>query len=146
MTNNQTMFHHVWPRHLYLHDGTCTCSGLRRRRLSLVEFHIGYILDHAIIYEMSALMTRFQFIIRYLHPLRIFFSLYIVCGDDHTWHFYIMHIHGHCTLMYPGLVYGTFCGVLDKTTRKSTEGKIPTRKDSNQSHVDTILFPSWLGW
>ena len=32
--------------------------------------------------------------------------LYIVRGDDHTCHsLYIMPIHGHCTLMYPGLLY-----------------------------------------
>ena len=32
--------------------------------------------------------------------------LYIVRGDEHTCHIlYIMHIHGHCTLMYPGLLY-----------------------------------------
>ena len=32
--------------------------------------------------------------------------LYIVCGDYHTCHnFYIMLIHGHCTLMYLGLLY-----------------------------------------
>ena len=30
----------------------------------------------------------------------------IVHGDDHTCHIlYIMHIHGHCTLMYLGLLY-----------------------------------------
>ena len=31
--------------------------------------------------------------------------LYIVRGDYHTWNLYIMPIHGHCTLMYPGLLY-----------------------------------------
>ena len=34
-----------------------------------------------------------------------FWSTYIVRGDDHTCHICIMPIHGHCTLMYPGLLY-----------------------------------------
>ena len=34
------------------------------------------------------------------------YLLYIVRGNDHTCHIlYIMHIHGHCTLMYLGLLY-----------------------------------------
>ena len=33
------------------------------------------------------------------------YSLYIVRDDDHTWYLYIMPIHGHCTLMYPELLY-----------------------------------------
>ena len=33
------------------------------------------------------------------------FWLYIVHGDDHLCHLCIMPIHGHCTLMYPGLLY-----------------------------------------
>ena len=31
--------------------------------------------------------------------------MYIVRGDDHTWNLYIMPIHGHCTLMFLGLLY-----------------------------------------
>ena len=35
-----------------------------------------------------------------------FWYIYIVRGDDHTCHLlYIMPIHGHCTLMYLGLLY-----------------------------------------
>ena len=34
------------------------------------------------------------------------YLLYIVRGDDHTCHIlYIMPVHGHCTLMYSGLLY-----------------------------------------
>ena len=34
------------------------------------------------------------------------YLLYIIRGDDHTCHnLYIMPIHSHCTLMYPGLLY-----------------------------------------
>ena len=38
--------------------------------------------------------------------------MYIVCGDDHICD--IMPIHGHCTLMYPGLLYvfGVICRVV----------------------------------
>ena len=105
MTSNQVMDHHVRPRHLYSRDGTCTGSCFHRRPPILVAFHICYLLDHANIYEMLALMTRFQYIIRYLHPLWRSCSLYIVHGNDHAWHLYIMPIHGHCTLVYPGLLY-----------------------------------------
>ena len=32
--------------------------------------------------------------------------MYIVHGDDHIYVLScFMHIHGHCTLMYPGLLY-----------------------------------------
>ena len=93
MTTNQTMFHHVWPQHFYSHDGTCTRSSLCRIPLSLVEFHICYLLNRAIIHEMSALMTIFLCIIRYLHPLWISFSLYIVRGDDHMWHIFVYYAY-----------------------------------------------------
>ena len=105
MTGNQTMVHHVRPRHLYSCDGTCTHSGLCRRSTRLVASHICHLFDRAIIHEMSSLMTRFQYIIRYLHPLWGYCSLYIVHGDDHTWHLYIMPIDGHCTLMYMRLLH-----------------------------------------
>ena len=31
-------------------------------------------------------------------------ALYIVCGDDHSWHMFIIPIHDHCTNMYLGLL------------------------------------------
>ena len=79
MTSNQMMVHHVRIQHLYSCDGTCTNNDLCRRPPSLVAFHICYLLDRASIYEMSTLMTRFQCIIRYLHPLWRPCLLYIVC-------------------------------------------------------------------
>ena len=105
MTSNQTMVHHVRPQQLYSCDGTCTRRSLRRIPLSLVAFHICYLLDRASIHEMSSLMIIFHCIIGYIHPLWIFSSLYIVHGNDHPWHLYCMPIHGHYTLMYLGLLY-----------------------------------------
>ena len=103
MISNQMMVHHLRPWHLYSRDGICTRSGLHRRPLSLVAFHMYYLFDHASIYEMLALITRFHYIIRYLHPLWRSCSLYIVHRDDHMWH--SMHNHVHCTRMYPGLLH-----------------------------------------
>ena len=60
MTGNQTMDYYVWPRHLYSHSRTCTCSGLCRRLSRLVEFLICYLLDHASVHEISVLVTWFQ--------------------------------------------------------------------------------------
>ena len=108
MIGNQTMVHHVQPWHLYSCDGTCTSSGLCRRPLSMVAFHIFYLLDHSSIHEMLALMPRFHCIIRYLHPLWRSHSLYIVRGDDHMWHMSIIPIHGHWTLNYSGLLHYIF--------------------------------------
>ena len=105
MAGNHMMNHHVRPWHLYSRDGTCTHSSLPRRPPILVAFHICYLLDLSSIYEMSVLMTRFQYIIIYFHPLWRSCLLYIVRGDDHTWNLYIMPIHGHCTLMYLGLLH-----------------------------------------
>ena len=99
------MDYHVQPRHLYSHDRTCARSSLRRRPSRLVAFHICYLLDHASIDEMSSLKTGFHCITKYLNPLWRSCSLYIVHGDDHTWHLYIIPIHGHCTLMYMKLLH-----------------------------------------
>ena len=129
MIDNKTMDYYVQPQHIYLHSRTCTCSGSCRRHSILVEFHICYLLDRVSFHEISSLMILFHYIsdifIHYedldpfyifcyygdLDPLYIFIHfgestlLYIVHGDDHTCHIlYIMHIHGHCTLMYPGLL------------------------------------------
>ena len=130
MIGNQMMDYYVWPRRIYSHSRTCTCSGLRRILSILVEFHIYYLLDRASFHEILALMIWFQCIPNIfsyygdLDPLYIFSHygyldllyifthfgdfdlLYIVCGDDNTCHIlYIMPIHGHCTLMYPGLLH-----------------------------------------
>ena len=99
------MDYHVRPRHLYPHDRTCTHNSLRRRPPRLVELHICYLLDRASIHEISALVTRFQCISDIFIHYGYLDRLYIVRGDDHKWHLYTMAIHGHCTLMYPGLLY-----------------------------------------
>ena len=118
MTGNQTTDYYVWPRHIYSHSRTCTCIGLCRIPFNLVAFHICFLLDRANVHEMSALVIWFHYMldifIHYgdLDPFYFFIHygdsdlLYIVRGDDHTCHsLSIMPIHGHCTLMYPGLLY-----------------------------------------
>ena len=57
MTGNQTMDYYVRPRHLYSYSRTCTRSGLCRRPSILVASLICYLLDHASIHEISALVT-----------------------------------------------------------------------------------------
>ena len=115
MTGNQMMDYYVWPQHLYSHSRTCTCNSWCRRISRLVAFVIFYLLNRASVHEISALMTWFQYmsdISSYygdLDPLYIFIMeilIYVYC----TWRwphmsYCIMPIHGHCTLMYPGLLY-----------------------------------------
>ena len=127
MTGNKTMDYYVRPRHLYSHSRTCICSGLCRRLSRLMAFYICYLLDRVSVHEISALVTWFQcmldifnhygdldllyiFIFHGDHdPLYIFIMdilIYLNC----TWRwphviFGIMPIHGHCTLMYLGLLY-----------------------------------------
>ena len=108
MTGNQTMNYHVRPQHLYSHDRTCTRSGLCRRPLRLVAFHICYHLDRASIHDISVLVIKFQCISNIFIYYGDLDLLYIVRGDDHTWHMFIMAIHGHCTLMYSGLLHYIF--------------------------------------
>ena len=127
MTGNQMMDYYVWPRHLYSHSRTCTCSGLCSKPSRLVEFHICYLLDHAGVHEISALVTWFRYMsdisshygdldLLYLQPLwRSWSYVYIHHGYFDLCILYvamttyviscIMPIHGHCTLMYPRLLY-----------------------------------------
>ena len=127
MTDNQTMDYYVWPRHLYSHNRTCTHSSLCRRPSRLVASHICYLLDRASVHEISALVTWFQYMLEIsshygdLDPLYIFslhgdhdplyiFILEILIYLYCTWRwphmlYCIMPIHGHCTLMYLGILY-----------------------------------------
>ena len=130
MSINQKMDYNVRLWNIYLHSMACTHIGSCRRPSTLVEFHVWYLLGHATIHEISALVIWFQCISNifihygdlnllyifshygYLDILYIFIHfgysdlLYIIRGDDHTCHIlYIMPIHGHCTLMYSGLLY-----------------------------------------
>ena len=121
------MDYYVRPRHLYSHSRACSCSGLCRRLSRLAASLICYLLDHASVHEISALMTWFQYMsdisshygdldLLYLQPLwRSWSYVYLHHGDSDlcilcvamTTYVIscIMHIHGHCTLMYPRLLY-----------------------------------------
>ena len=105
MTGNQTMDYYVRPRHLYSHSTTCTRSGLCIRPSSLVASTICYLLDRASVHKISALMTWFQCMsdIFSFHGYFDLSILYMVMTTHVI--FCIMPIHGHCTLMYPGLLY-----------------------------------------
>ena len=124
------MDYYVWPQQIYSHSRKFTRSGSCRIPSSLVAFHVCYLIDRAIVHEISSLMIWFQCILYIfshygdLDPLYIFNHygdldllyifihfgdsalLYIVHGDENTWHIlYIMPIHGHCTLTYSGLLH-----------------------------------------
>ena len=105
MTGSDMMDYYVRPRHIFSYSATCTCNGLHRRPSILVAFHICYLLDCASIHEMSSFVIWFQCISDIFIHYGDLDPLYIVCGNDHTWHLYIMPIHGRCTLMYLGLLY-----------------------------------------
>ena len=130
MTSNHTMDYYVQPQHIYSHSRTCTCSGSCRIPSILVAFHICNLLECASVHDISSLVIWFQCISNIsnyyedLDPLYIFSYygdletlyifihfgdsdiLYIVRGDDLTCHsLYIIPIHGHCTFLYPGLLY-----------------------------------------
>ena len=115
MAGNQTMDYYVRPQHLYSHSRTCTCRGLCRRISRLVAFLICYLLDHANVHEISALVTWFKcmsyiFIFHgdlgdlYILIMEILIYLYCTWRWPHM-SYCIMPIHGHCTLMYLGLLY-----------------------------------------
>ena len=105
MTGNQTIHCYVWPRHFYSHSRTCTHSGVCRRPSRLVASTICYLLDRASVHEISALVTcssicqtfpaTMEILICYISSAFVeimvpcissswrFWSMYIVCGDDH---------------------------------------------------------------
>ena len=127
MIGNQTMDYYVRPRQLYSHSRTCTRSGLCRILYKLVASLICYLLDHASVHEISSLVTWFQYMsdifshygdldLLYLQPLWGSWSYVHLChGYSDLCILYvamttyliscIMPIHGHCTLMYLGLLY-----------------------------------------
>ena len=128
MTGNQTMDSYVRPWHLYSHSRSCTRKGLCRRLSRFVAFLIWYLLDRASVHEISSLMTWFQcmsdIFSHYgdLDPFYIFrfhgdhdpnLSILYVAMTTHVI-FCIMPIHGHYTLMYPGLLHllAVMCRVL----------------------------------
>ena len=121
------MDYYVWPRHLYSHSRTCTRIGWCRILSRLVASLICYLLDHASSWDFSSrdlipvYVRPFQPLWRswsviYLHPLwRSWSFVYLHHGDSDlcilcvamTTYVIscIMPIHGHCTLMYSGLLY-----------------------------------------
>ena len=108
MNDNQTMIHHVQPRHFYSRDGTCTTSSFCRKPPSLVSFHICYLLNHASVHDISALVifiaeSSVYQISSSTMEILIHCILYVEMTTHDT--LYIMPIHGHCTLMYPRLLY-----------------------------------------
>ena len=127
MTGNQMMDYCVRPRHLYSHSRTCTCSGLCRIISRLVAFFATSLivlvfmrfqlswLDSSVCQISSAIMeilihcissASMEILIHCISSSWRYDILYIVRGDDHTCHIlYIIPIHGHCTLMYPRLLY-----------------------------------------
>ena len=111
MTSNQTMDYYVRPRHIYSHSRTCTRSGVRRRISILVAFHICYLLDHASVHDISALMIWFQcmsdIFSHYgdLDPLYIF-SFY---GHIDPLYIFIMEILIYCILYVVMTTHVTFC-------------------------------------
>ena len=127
MTGNQTMDYYVRPRHLYSHSRTCTHSGVCRRPSRLVASIICYLLDHASVHEISSLVTCFSICQTFPATMEILIYcissalwrswsfVYLHHGDSDLCILYVamttyvlscfMPIHGHCTLMYPGLLY-----------------------------------------
>ena len=107
MTGNQTMDYYVRPRHLYSHSRTCTHSIVCRILSRLVDFYICPLivpvftrfqlswLDSSVCQISSAIM---QILIHYISsafmeimilcisPSWRFWPIYIVRGDDHTYH------------------------------------------------------------
>ena len=101
MTGNQTMDYYVWPRHLYSHSRTCTHSDLCRRPSRLVASLICYLLDHANVHEISALVTSFQ-------CMSDISSHY---GDLDLLYIFIMEIpiYVYCTWRWPHMWYHVVC-------------------------------------
>ena len=108
MTGNHKIDYYVWPQYIYSHSRTCTRSSFCRRPSILVAFHICYILDHVGIHEISALTifildSSVYQISSSIMEILIHCVLYVVMTIHDT--LYIMHIHGHCTLMYLGQLH-----------------------------------------
>ena len=115
MTGNQTMDYYVWPQLLYSHSRTCIVVCVENFQLGGIPHLLPpWLCQCSWDFSSRDLIPVY---VRYIQPLWRYWSfvylhhgdfdlLYIVLGDDHTCHIlYIMPIHGHCTLMYPGLLY-----------------------------------------
>ena len=127
MAGNQMMEYYVWPQHLYSHSRTCTHSVCVEDlpdwwhllyATSLIvtvftRFQLSW-LDSSICQTFPATMEILIFV--YLQPFwRSWSFVYLHHGDSDLCILYvvmttyviscILPILGHCTLMYPGLLY-----------------------------------------
>ena len=98
------MDYYVWHRHLYSHSRTCTRSYLCRWPSRLVAPLICYLLDHASVHEISALVTWFRCVLDISNyygdhdPLYIFIMeilIYVYC----MWQRPLMWYFVSCLLM-----------------------------------------------
>ena len=113
MTSNQMMDYYVWPRNLYSHSRACTHRGFCRRPSIFVASHICFLLEHANVHKISAILTWFQYMSDIsshfgdLDPLYIF-SLH---GDHGPVYIFIMDIlsYLYCTWWWPHMSYFVSC-------------------------------------
>ena len=122
------MDYNVRPWHLYSHSRTCIRSGLCRRPSRLVASLICYLLDHARVHDDFSSHDLIPLYVRHFQPLWRSWSIIYLHPLWRSWSFVYLHhgysnicilyvemttyvisciipIHGHCTLMYPGLLY-----------------------------------------
>ena len=112
MTGNQTMDYYVRPRHLYSHSRTCTRSGLCRRPSRLVASTICYLLDHASVHEISALVTCSSICQTFPATMEILICyIFSHCGDHGLLYIFIMEIliYVYCTWRWPLMWYLVSC-------------------------------------
>ena len=107
------MDYYVQPQHLYSHSRTCTRSGLCRRPSRLVASLICYLLDHASVHEISALVTWFQYMSNISSHYRDLDPLYIfnLHGDHNPLYIFIMEFlsYLYCMWRWPHMSYFVLC-------------------------------------
>ena len=113
MTGNQMMDYYVRPRHLFSHSSTCTHRSLCRRPSRLVASLMCYLLDRARVYEISALVTGFQYMSDISNHYGDLDPLYIFSfhGDHDPLYIFIMEIliYLYCTWQWPHMSYFVSC-------------------------------------
>ena len=113
MTGNEMMEYYVRPRPLYSHSRTCTRSGVCRRPSIFVASIICYLLDHAIVHEISALVNWFQYMSNISSHYGDLDLLYIFnhYGDHGPLYIFIIEIliYVYCTWRWPLMWYIVSC-------------------------------------
>ena len=129
MTGNQTMDYYVRPRHLYSHSRTCTIEDCVEDLLDwwnfiyatslivpvFMRFQLSW-LDPVYVRHFQPMEILIQFISSAIMEIMVLmYIVYLHHGDSDLCILYVamttyvlsccMPIHGHCTLMYPGLLY-----------------------------------------